>query len=108
METGQRLEGMASTLRSITTSFLPVIGLFLLLLVSLYLMSDATQNSERFGRLYISLLFFNSLILIFLLVMIGMNLFELLRHDAAHVLAMAVLVGVMHAATPASGASAAP
>ena len=79
METGQRLEGMASTLRSLTTSFLPVIGLFLLLLVSLYLMSDATQNSERFGRLYISLLFFNSLILIFLLVMIGMNLFELLR-----------------------------
>jgi len=79
METGQRLEGMASTLRSLTTSFLPVIGLFVLLLVSLYLMSDATQNSERFGRLYISLLFFNSLILIFLLVMIGMNLFELLR-----------------------------
>jgi nitrogen fixation/metabolism regulation signal transduction histidine kinase len=70
---------MASTLRSITTSVLPVIGLFLLMLVSLYLMSDATQNSERFGRLYISLLFFNSLILIVLLVMIGMNLFELLR-----------------------------
>ncbi len=70
---------MATTLRSITSSFLPILGFFLLLFASLYLMSDATQNSDRFGRLYISLLFFNSLILIFLLVMIGMNLFEVLR-----------------------------
>ena len=70
---------MAAPLRSFTASVLPVVGLFALLLMSLYLMSDATQNSERFGRLYISLLFFNSLILIFLVVMIGMNLFEVLR-----------------------------
>jgi nitrogen fixation/metabolism regulation signal transduction histidine kinase len=70
---------MAAPLRSFTTSVLPVIGLFVLLLLSLYLMSDATQNSERFGRLYISLLIFNSLIMIFLVVMIGMNLFEVLR-----------------------------
>lgn len=58
---------------------LPMIGLFALLLASLYLMSDATQNSDQFGRLYIWLLLLNTLVLVSLTVLIGMNLYEMIR-----------------------------
>jgi uncharacterized membrane protein len=42
----------------------PMLILFVLLLVSLSLMSDATNNSERFGQLYSWLLLINALGLI--------------------------------------------
>ena len=38
-----------------------VLLLFTLLLASLVIMSDATQNSARFGRLYSLLLLFNAI-----------------------------------------------
>jgi Signal transduction histidine kinase involved in nitrogen fixation and metabolism regulation len=55
------------------------VGLFLLLLVSLYLMSDATQNSTRFGALYSWLLLLNALGLVILTALIATNLLRLAR-----------------------------
>ena len=57
----------------------PMLALFLLLLVSLSFMSDATHNSERFGRLYSLLLITNALGLVVLVALIGANLYWLLR-----------------------------
>ncbi|MFP5506187.1 MAG: two-component sensor histidine kinase, partial [Gammaproteobacteria bacterium] len=57
----------------------PMLALFLLLLVSLSFMSDATHNSERFGRLYSLLLITNALGLVVLIGLIGANLYWLLR-----------------------------
>lgn len=74
---------MATPLKTFTGSVLPVVALFALLMTSLWLMSDATENAERFGRLYIALIFFNGAVLLALVVMIGMNLFEVLRQAFA-------------------------
>ncbi|MDD3517370.1 MAG: ATP-binding protein [Chromatiales bacterium] len=54
-------------------------SVFLLLLVSLYLMGDAVQHSERFGQFYIWLLAFNSLALLALAGLILVNLAQVLR-----------------------------
>ncbi|MDN5872297.1 MAG: ATP-binding protein [Nitrococcus sp.] len=54
------------------------IGLCLLLLASLYLLTAATENSARFGRLYIWLLLFNTVGLVVLLGLIGHNLWRLI------------------------------
>ncbi len=53
--------------------------LSLLLLVSLLMMSDATQNSMRFGRLYSALLVVNSLGLVTLVMLIVFNIRRLVR-----------------------------
>ena len=53
-----------------------ILGLFTLMILSLYLMSDASQNSARFGRLYIGLLVFNTLILLVLFFIINVNLYR--------------------------------
>ncbi len=55
----------------------PMLGLFLLLLVSLSFMSSATHNSERFGQLYTWLLLINALGLVVLVTLIGTNLYWL-------------------------------
>lgn len=70
---------MVSPLSRFGGKLLPMLGLFAMLMASLYLMSDATQNSARFGRLYIWLLLANTLALVLLSVLIGLNLFEVLR-----------------------------
>jgi nitrogen fixation/metabolism regulation signal transduction histidine kinase len=57
----------------------PILAFVLLLLVSLVLMSNATQGSARFGQLYSVLLVINALGLIALAGLIGWNLFTLLR-----------------------------
>ncbi len=57
----------------------PMLLLFVLLLVSLSLMSDATHNSERFGRLYSWLLLANAVGLVVLAGMIVANLLWLYR-----------------------------
>ena len=48
-------------------------GLFLFMLVSLFMMSDALQNSDRFGELYSGLLMFNAIGLFALIILIGLN-----------------------------------
>lgn len=55
------------------------IALCVLLLASLYLLTAATENSARFGRLYIWLLLFNAFGLVALLGLIGHNLWRLIR-----------------------------
>lgn len=67
------------TLRRLSTGITPVIALFLLLLISLYLMSSATQNSAQFGQLYSFLLVLNVLELVALVGLITINLQRLRR-----------------------------
>ena len=56
-----------------------MLALSALLLTSLYLMSEATQNSQEFGRVFILLLLINVVALVLLLVLIGVNLVRLVR-----------------------------
>ena len=57
---------VVATLKKATAGRKPVIALFILLLTSLYLMSNATQNSLLFGELYSTLLIVNLLALLVL------------------------------------------
>ena len=66
-------------IKRLSTGVVPILLLFGLLLVSLYLMGRATQNSEEFGRLYVSLLVTNVSLLILLMVLIGANMVRLWR-----------------------------
>ena len=66
-------------LRRLSAGITPVITLFFLLLVSLYLMSSATQNSAQFGQLYSFLLILNLLELVVLVGLITVNLQRLRR-----------------------------
>ena len=50
----------AGTIRRFSFGMLPMLGLFVLLLVSLSFMSDATHNSESFSQMYSVLLFINA------------------------------------------------
>ncbi len=86
---------------------MPMLGLFALLLVSLYLMSDASQNAARFGQLYIGLLLLNSIFLLSLVVIISINLFEFVRQVVAkqpgsRLTMRLVLMFVVLALTPAA------
>lgn len=63
----------------------PVGALFVLLLVSLYLLGIATQDSAEFGRLYSWLLLLNALGLTTLVVLIGAGLYRLLRQHRERV-----------------------
>ena len=54
------------------------IVLFVFMLVSLLMMSDALQNSSRFGELYSGLLIFNTIGLLILAFLIGLNLRRLI------------------------------
>jgi len=56
----------------------PIIALVILLLVSLYSISDATSNSASFGKYYNLLVFFNALGLIVLLGLIAYNVIKLI------------------------------
>ena len=65
---------MNSTFRNTAS----ILALVLLLLVSLYTISDATSNSATFGKYYNWLLFFNVLGLIALLLLIVHNVYKLI------------------------------
>lgn len=55
------------------------LALCLVLLASLYLLTQATEDSERFGRLYLWLLAFNGAVLVVLVGLIAANLRRLYR-----------------------------
>jgi two-component system, NtrC family, nitrogen regulation sensor histidine kinase NtrY len=59
--------------------FLVGIGLFVFMLASLVMMSEALQNSAQFDRLYSGLLIFITIGLVALTVLIGLNLRRLIR-----------------------------
>ncbi len=61
------------------SGLLPVVGLFALLLVSLFMFSSATQNSQEFSRSYLMLLVLVVVELLLLLALIGINLQRLIR-----------------------------
>ncbi len=69
---------VVALLKRLTTGWLPVIPLVAILLVSLLLMGDATENSARFGRMFSLLLIINVLGLAALVVLIGVNLQRLI------------------------------
>jgi len=64
---------MNSTFRNTAS----IIALVLLLMVSLYAISDATSNSAIFGRYYNWLLFFNAIGMVALLLLIAINVYKL-------------------------------
>jgi nitrogen fixation/metabolism regulation signal transduction histidine kinase len=73
-------------LKRIASGPLPAITLVVLLLVSLFMMSESTQNSAQFGRLYVWLLGFNIAGLVVLVGLILANLLRLarqVRHQTA-------------------------
>ncbi len=86
---------------------LPMLLLFVLLLGSLTLMSDATHNSQRFGQLYSWLLLVNAAGVVVLAALIGINLFWLVmqyrsRAAGARLTARLVLIFVGLAVVPVS------
>ena len=72
------------TVKRIGFGMIPMLGLFALLLVSLYLMSDATHHSERFGQIYSLLLFINAVGLMVLGIMVIVNIVALVRQHRRH------------------------
>ncbi len=69
----------ADALRRIASGPLPAVTLVVVLLVSLFMMSESTQNSAQFGRLYVWLLGFNIAGLVLLVGLILANLVRLAR-----------------------------
>ncbi len=60
-------------------SALPILGLFLLILLSLYFMGFAAQKSDWFGEIYIWILIFNIALMVLLGVIIAMRLAGIVR-----------------------------
>ncbi|MGK0673481.1 MAG: ATP-binding protein [Halothiobacillaceae bacterium] len=60
-------------------------GVVVLLLVSLYLLTDALQHSTRYESLYVWLLGFNVVGVLFLLMVVAVNLWRLVQSLRAHV-----------------------
>ena len=67
---------IAMTYSAIRNS-LSILALVILLLVSVYAISDATSNSADFGKYYNWLIFFNAIGLIALIGLIAYNVFKL-------------------------------
>lgn len=61
--------------------FITGVVLFVFMLASLLMMSDALQNSDRFAEVYTALLFFNTIGLLILAVLIAVNLRQLIRQS---------------------------
>jgi len=96
-----------TTIKRLFSGIRPIVALFLLLLASLALMSDATHSSTQFGRLYTILLIINGLAILLLLGLIGKNLYLLvsgLRKDVtgSKLTARLVILFVVLSVTPVS------
>ncbi len=93
-------------MRRFPTAVFSILGLFSLMVLSTYLISDASQNSARFGRLYIGLLAVNALILLVLFFIINVNLYKLVRqvikrHPGSRLTLRLVVMFVVLALIPA-------
>jgi len=73
----------AITGRKTRRGWLPVVGIAFLLFLSLFLLGEATSNSDRFGDLYGWILLVNAAMLLVLVSLIGINLFALARQYRA-------------------------
>lgn len=68
-----------TALKKLFSGAKPIAALFILLLVSLSLMNDATHNSAVFGRLYTFLLIINALAIVLLVGLIIKNIYLLIQ-----------------------------
>ena len=75
-----RIEILKSVLRRLTSGPWPVVIVTLLLLLSLYLMSSATENSATFDRRYVILLGINALGLMMMVLLIAANAWRLFQN----------------------------
>jgi nitrogen fixation/metabolism regulation signal transduction histidine kinase len=75
----------AGALKRTSFGVLPMLVFFVLLLVSLYFLSDATHNSERFGQMYSVLLLINGASLVLLGALVVANIFTLIRQQRKNV-----------------------
>jgi nitrogen fixation/metabolism regulation signal transduction histidine kinase len=71
----------AGALKRTSFGVLPMLVFFVLLLVSLYFLSDATHNSERFGQMYSVLLIINGASLVLLGALVVANIYTLIRQQ---------------------------
>jgi nitrogen fixation/metabolism regulation signal transduction histidine kinase len=86
-------------LKAASFGALPMAVLSVLLLISLYLMGEATRNSEEFGRLYIVLLAINIFGLVTLVTLIAANLVRLVRQHRQRVVGARLTVRLLVAFT---------
>ena len=101
------MSGVTLALKRISDSFFPVLAMGLFLVLSLSLLSTATENSLQFGRLHLALVVINALGLIVLVGLIGVNLIRLIRNYNRNVVgsrltARLVFIFVILAVTPVS------
>lgn len=94
-------------LRRASTSVLPVALMAIFLLVSLWLLTAATENSTQFGRLHLLLVVLNILGLVILLGLIGASLLRLVQQyrrgaTGSRLTARLVLIFVIMAVAPVS------
>ena len=85
----------------------PIVALFVLLLTSLYLMSDATHNAALFGRLYSILLGINLLAIVLFIGLIAKSLWRLVQQyrqqiAGSRLTARLVIMFVILSVTPVS------
>lgn len=66
-------------MRRASNSVIPVLVMMCFMLVSLWLLSAATENSDQFGRMHVALVAINILGLVFLVGLIGINVTRLVR-----------------------------
>ena len=66
-------------IQRLATSVFPVLGLFLLLLLSLYVLGDTAQSPETFGKYYSWLLALNALGVLIISALIAINAIQLIR-----------------------------
>ena len=71
----------AGSLKRSAFGVLPMLVFFVLLLVSLAFLSDATHNSERFGQMYSVLLIINAAGLLLLGMLVVVNIINLIRQQ---------------------------
>ncbi len=66
-------------IQRLTTGVLPMLLLFLVLLMSLYILGNTAENLETFGQFYVSLLALNAVGVLFISVLIAINTTQLIR-----------------------------
>ncbi len=98
---------LTSALKKISDSFFPVLAMGLFLVLSLSLLSTATENSLQFGKLHLVLVVINALGLIVLVGLIGVNFIRMIRNYKRNVVgsrltARLVFIFVILAVTPVS------
>jgi len=86
LETNKLVTMIATTLKRLFSGFTPIAIIFGLLLVSLYIMGEATQDSSaahdsaQFSKMYSALLVINATGIVVLVGLISGNIFRLIKH----------------------------